>query len=112
MLQSSLELMRHFAAGRPREQHLFWRHAADGICQTLSMAVVTSDDELYPPSGTECLLCLGDFSDGQPAVYWRGGQDLFLHGGCAGTFVLRLARDAWQLERDADDDKFELTKDR
>lgn len=76
------------------------------------MAIASRDDDFYP-SDKNCLLCGDDFSDGEPVVFWRGqDQELHLHGGCAGSFVLRLARDAWQVERDAQDGKFELTSRR
>lgn len=74
------------------------------------MAVLLPDDDFYPKREELCFLCSTLAGDGEPVVMW-GGQDLtlYLHGGCAGSFVLRIARDAWQVERDADDGKFTLT---
>jgi hypothetical protein len=51
------------------------------------------------------MLCNEPLIVEEPVVMWRGATDLYLHGGCAGTFVLRLARDAWEVERDANDGK-------
>lgn len=77
------------------------------------MAVVLADDEFYPTVRdrvASCLLCGKPFEDEEPAVFWEGSeQSLYLHGGCAGSFVLRLARDAWDVERRADDGEFTLT---
>lgn len=73
------------------------------------MAVIKTDEPSYPDAEQACLLCFGDFTDGEPVVMWGGPQRLYLHGGCAGSFVLRLARDAWEVERDADDRKFTIT---
>ena len=74
------------------------------------MSVVLPNQEFYPEPKKTCFLCSGPAADGEPVVAWFGvSQDLYLHGGCAGSFVLRLARDAWQVERDADDGAFTLT---
>ena len=73
------------------------------------MAVALPGDRFYPEAGTDCFLC-GKSMDDEPVAYWNdAGSSLYLHGGCAGTFVLRLARDAWQIERDAADGEFTLT---
>jgi hypothetical protein len=37
-----------------------------------------------------------------------GPTEIYLHGSCAGSFVLRIARDAWEVERAAGDGEFEL----
>lgn len=74
------------------------------------MGIVLTGDGQYPAASVSCFLCGEPAGDGEPVVYWRGaGADLWLHGGCAGSFVLRLARDAWEIERDAGDGKFALT---
>ena len=55
-------------------------------------------------------VALESVADGEPVVLWSGsGGHLWLHGGCAGSFVLRLARDAWEIERDASDGRFTVT---
>lgn len=78
-------------------------------CTVLRVAVVLPGDERYPAESTPCFLCDEAFDDRRPVVFWSGaGGDLFLHGGCAGSFVLRLARDAWEVERDAGDRQFTL----
>jgi hypothetical protein len=69
------------------------------------------EDEFCPQPGDLCVLCLKPLVADEPIVYWHGGPTkLNLHGGCAGTFVLRLARDAWEVERDANDGKHELRR--
>jgi hypothetical protein len=74
------------------------------------MAIVYSDDPTWYPSVQDrCLLCSGDFSDGEPVVMWHGPYRVWLHGGCAGSFVLRIARDAWEVESKAEDGEFTLT---
>jgi len=73
------------------------------------VGVVAPGDEQYPSGSEVCFLCGDIVADGGPAVYWRGsGVDLWLHGGCAGSFVLRLGRDAWEVERDAGDGRWTL----
>lgn len=70
-------------------------------------------DEWGPREDDACALCSASVlaPANEPVVIWRGGSGrLALHGGCAGSFVLRLARDAWELERDAADGKYPLTK--
>jgi hypothetical protein len=82
------------------------------------MSIVFPGDDFYPTTESgdksqECFLCGENFdpSDGEPVVYWRGGgTNIHFHGGCAGSFALRFARDAWEVERDADDGKFPLTR--
>ena len=71
--------------------------------------ILSTDVHHYPDDTKACLLCTKGFSDQEPIVLWRGSKDIYVHGGCAGTLVLRLARDAWQVERDADDGAFSLT---
>lgn len=73
------------------------------------MAICKVGEEWGPEPGELCMLCSEPLIVEEPAVMWRGPTDLYLHGGCAGTFVLRLARDAWEVERDANDGKHKLT---
>lgn len=75
------------------------------------MGVLLPGDPQYPGKSTLCFLCGESVADGEPVVYWHGGgvAHLWLHGGCAGSFVLRLARDAWEIERDAGDGRFTVT---
>ena len=74
------------------------------------MGVLLPGDERYPAESVSCFLCGEPAADGEPVAYWSGaGADLWLHGGCVGSFVLRLARDAWQIENDAGDGKFAIT---
>lgn len=80
------------------------------------MGVAPAGSEFYPSNVGDgawtCFLCSQRFdaSDGEPAVYWvTAGEYIFFHGDCAGSFVLRLARDAWEVQRDAGDGKFPLT---
>lgn len=79
------------------------------------MSVVQPDDEWYFKEGDACFLC-GKGADGVPAVMWKGSGagstvvTLLLHGGCAGTFTLRLARDAWEVEHRAGPDTYTLTR--
>jgi len=76
------------------------------------MAVALPDHDFYPSNRDDaptCFLCAKPFdpSDGQPVVYWVGGGTyIAFHGDCAGSFVLRFARDAWEIQRDTDDGKF------
>ncbi|AQS69596.1 hypothetical protein B1H29_24300 [Streptomyces pactum] len=60
--------------------------------------------DLYP-SEEVCFLCAKPFDGAGTAVTWVGvGARIYLHGEyCAGSFVLRIARDAWQIEHDRDD---------
>jgi hypothetical protein len=62
------------------------------------------------PTDELCVLCSEPAADGQePVVVWMTGAlgetafFLYWHAGCAGSFVLRLGRDAWQLEHDRSD---------
>jgi hypothetical protein len=73
------------------------------------MSVVRLGDQFYPGGSPPwlnqeavCSLCFSPVADdSEPVVLWHGGNgDLWLHGRCAGSFVLRLARDAWEIERD------------
>jgi hypothetical protein len=74
------------------------------------MAVIKLDDPFFPDDpDPRCLLCSDPLKDDEPIVFWAGVSNLYLHGSCAGTFVLRLARDAWEVERDANDGKHSLT---
>ena len=75
------------------------------------MAVIKHGDQYYPSAERRCALCSTAFDDDEPVVYWGGPEDFYLHGGCSGSFVLRLARDAWQVEHDANDGQFTLTPD-
>ena len=81
------------------------------------MGVVFPGDDYYPTNVDDgshtCFLCSEEFdpSDGEPVVYWvTRGAYIFFHGDCAGSFVLRLARDAWEVQRDANDGKFALKR--
>jgi hypothetical protein len=74
------------------------------------MSIFMPGDDFYPTDPEDvCLLCLQPFTDGEPVVMWASKTNIYLHGGCSGTFALRLARDAWQVERDANDGKYTLT---
>jgi hypothetical protein len=73
------------------------------------MGIYKLGDEWGPSKGSICLLCREPLTEDEPVVMWAGPPDLCLHGGCAGTFALRIARDAWEVERDANDGKFTLT---
>ena len=75
------------------------------------MGVLVPGDPQYPGESTLCFWCAESVADGEPVVYWHGGGggQLWLHGGCVGSFVLRLARDAWEIERDAGDGRFTIT---
>jgi hypothetical protein len=74
------------------------------------MSIFKPGDRFYPEGpDVACLLCSKPFTDDEPIVMWSGITNIYLHGGCAGTFVLRLARDAWQVENEANDGKFALT---
>lgn len=68
------------------------------------------EDEFGPQPGDSCMLCHEPLTADEPIVFWAGPTNLTLHGGCAGTFVLRLARDAWEVERDANDGKHKLNR--
>jgi hypothetical protein len=68
------------------------------------------EDEFAPQPGDLCMLCQEPLTDDEPIVMWSGPTQLNLHGGCAGTFVLRLARDAWQVEHEASDGKYKLRR--
>lgn len=64
------------------------------------MAIAGPDSPQYPPDATFCFLCSESFEHGEQVVYWVGaGTAIYLHGRCTASFVLRLARDAWALER-------------
>jgi hypothetical protein len=82
------------------------------------MAVMLPGDDAWtdfgPGQDDSCQLCLGRVTEpeGEPVVVWNGPVKMWLHGGCAGSFVLRLARDAWQVERDADDGVHPLSRQR
>ena len=69
--------------------------------------IIDSKHDRYPSAENTCILCAGGFEDGQPVVFWN--SQLYWHGGCAGSFALRFARDAWQVEHDAADRKYQLT---
>ena len=75
------------------------------------MSILPPDDDFYPKPDDPCFLCMSPAADGEPVVMWWNGEDhvIYRHGGCAGSFVLRLARDAWQIEHDADDGAFTVT---
>jgi hypothetical protein len=73
------------------------------------MAIYKMGDQWGPKPDSLCMLCEQSFTKEEPVVMWAGPTDLCLHGGCAGTFVLRLARDAWEVEREANDGKYKLT---
>jgi len=49
-------------------------------------------------AGKRCFLC-GEFLQ-DPAVIWSGldGQQIYLHGPCVETWVLRILRDALELK--------------
>jgi hypothetical protein len=73
------------------------------------VSVIHPNSEQYPDRQARCFLCGDSFADRQPVAFWGGANgNLYLHGGCAGSFVLRLARDAWEIERDAADGKFAI----
>jgi hypothetical protein len=74
------------------------------------MGIYELGDQFGPKPGALCMLCQEPLIAGEPVVMWSGPTDLNLHGGCAGTFVLRLARDAWQVENEANDGKCELKR--
>jgi hypothetical protein len=47
-----------------------------------------------------CFLCGGPIRKQSMAVYWLGATGgINFHRACATSFVLRLARDCWELER-------------
>ena len=47
----------------------------------------------------DCFLCGHSIGRQAMAVYWGGATgDIALHRACATSFVLRLARDCWELE--------------
>jgi hypothetical protein len=75
------------------------------------MSIMMLDDRFFPedPDPT-CLLCSTPLTHDEPTVVWTGITNIFLHGGCATSFVLRLARDAWEVERDANGGKYTLTR--
>ena len=70
-------------------------------------------------SHVPCFLC-GDSTKDEPVIHWSGfggflddeGMMLVLHAGCAGSFVLRLARDAWEAENKKGDGKLEFKERR
>lgn len=66
------------------------------------MSVVRPGSDLYPAKDRVCFLCAGTFDGSGDVVMWVGaGYFMYLHGQrCAGSFVLRLARDAWQVEHE------------
>lgn len=66
--------------------------------------LVKPGHELWP-STDGCFLCAKPFDGTGTAVMWVGvGARIYLHGEyCAGSFVLRVARDAWQVEHDRGD---------
>ena len=73
------------------------------------VAVLEANHERYPDKDAGCFLCGDSFADRQPVAFWGGATgNLYLHGGCAGSFVLRIARDAWEIERDAADGRFAI----
>ncbi len=72
------------------------------------MGIYKVGDQFGPKTDARCMLCSQPLDPDEPVVMWSGPDDLCLHGGCAGTFVLRLARDAWEVERDANDGKYTL----
>lgn len=48
----------------------------------------------------DCFLCGERISPQSIAVYWGGATaSIAFHRGCASSFVLRLARDCWELEQ-------------
>jgi hypothetical protein len=71
------------------------------------MAILEPVDDEYPTADARCFLCSEHFNDEGPVVFWRGGggQRVYWHGDCSASFVLRFARDAWEIQRDADDGK-------
>lgn len=73
------------------------------------MAIYKMGDQWGPKPDSRCMLCQEPLTTDEPVIMWGGPVDLCLHGGCAGTFVLRLARDAWEVERNANDGKYTLT---
>jgi hypothetical protein len=73
------------------------------------MGIYKLGEQFGPQPGAVCMLCDKPLIADEPIVMWSGPADLCLHGSCAGTFVLRLARDAWEVERDANDGKYTLT---
>jgi hypothetical protein len=80
---------RRGSSGRPRIDHTH-----------LTMAIIHPEHDHYPTDPSRCFLCSELFDDGLPVVYWTGADnEIFLHGECAGSFVLRLARDAWEIDR-------------
>lgn len=64
--------------------------------------LVKPGSDLFPSEDELCFLCAKPFRDDGQAVRWTGdGVSIYLHGRyCAGSFVLRLARDAWQVEHE------------
>lgn len=79
---------RHGSSGRPRIDHTHF-----------TMAIIHPEHDHYPSNPARCFLCSELFHDGLPVVYWTGGNnEIFLHGDCAGSFVFRLARDAWEID--------------
>jgi hypothetical protein len=75
------------------------------------VGVVTPDSDRYPDESVVCFLCGETAADGEPVAYWMGAGNsyLWLHGGCVGSFVHRLGRDAWQIENEAGDGKYTVT---
>jgi hypothetical protein len=52
---------------------------------------------------TQCFLC-GEPLQRPPTIVWVGNTgSIAFHAVCGTSFVLRLARDCWELERDASD---------
>jgi hypothetical protein len=73
------------------------------------MAILKPDHMDYPTDHL-CVLCSEPAADGkEPVVVWAteavgdASPFLYWHAGCTTSFVLRLGRDAWQLEHDRAD---------
>jgi hypothetical protein len=49
---------------------------------------------------SDCFLCYDPVGKHELAIYWHGATgDILFHRGCAASFVFRLARDCWEIDR-------------
>lgn len=70
--------------------------------RVLGKVLVRPGSDQYPSLDRLCFLCSKPFDGVGIVVMWAGpGHFVYLHGQrCASSFVLRLGRDAWEVEHE------------